>query len=137
MMINMNGPALSDFDFEEAARVFAGCKVRTVINMPGLQTPKMREQARVTVAYDWSREEAKRAKTVQAPIAVAAASGADISRRLIGSAISVKTPTLSAPSSSPSSSSSSFSSSSSSSSESILPTQLRNEVKEKPAASRK
>ena len=86
-MIMTNGPALDEFDFDSAARVFIGSKARRLIHVPSLSTSAAQERARASMAYGWDTKAAECAFAEQLPIAQAVADlpTEDITQRLIGS----------------------------------------------------
>ena len=70
-MIMTNGPALDEFDFDSAARVFIGSKLkaRRLIHVPSLSTSAAQERARASMAYGWDTKAAECAFAEQLPIA--------------------------------------------------------------------
>ena len=85
MMIACNGPDIVDFDFEAAASVFVGVKVRDKVCVPQLQTSTKRREAREFMSFDWSEAAALAASQKQLPLAQKSAAGASVRSRLVES----------------------------------------------------
>ena len=77
-----------DFDFQAAAAVFIGAKKRLHVSVPSIETPSAR-QAAMAVLFDWNRTAAT-AFDKQLLIAQAAASGEDVSARMVGKQVEEK-----------------------------------------------
>jgi hypothetical protein len=84
MTIMTNGPSISEFDFETAARVFIGCKERLFVHVPQLETPSARLAARAAVSLDWSLAAAKKASEQQMQLVREHAGGDDERSRMAG-----------------------------------------------------
>ena len=84
MMIMINGPELEHFDFDEAAKVFAGASnrlhVRTNISHGAAK-------ARQALSYDWSRQAAAKSFNDVLELSRSLATGEVITDRLVGSAV--------------------------------------------------
>ncbi len=83
MCITVNGPDIREFDFASAAAVFIGSKKRLADTVPELETPFARLAARA-VMFDWSQTAAATAFAAPLPIAQGAASGEEVSERMVG-----------------------------------------------------